>query len=151
MSVSTSVSSRTQQIVTTVVTVSGSSTLTYVSTTTGLVAVSTSSTTSTSAPTLDGSNGSSGSSGLQPSQRRIIIGVVVGIGGAILLGGLAVVAWRIWGRRRHNADEDNDLMDSHPGSSGLEKRSSVSGTSPFRSNLEQYHNPAGPVNTASNF
>lgn len=76
---------------------------------------------------------------------------MVGIGGAILLGGIAVVVWRVWGKRKHVSDDDRDLMDSQPGSSGREKRSSVSGNDPFRSTLDQYHNPAGPVNTASNF
>ncbi|KAL8938844.1 MAG: hypothetical protein Q9211_003010 [Gyalolechia sp. 1 TL-2023] len=148
---SQSVSSRTQQFVTTVVIVSSGSTRTNVFTTSGLVPVSTSSATSTSSPSLDtGENGST-KSGLDSSQKRIIIGVVVGIGGAILLGGLAVVAWRIWGRNGRSNDDDNDLMGSHPGSSGHEKRSSISGQSPFRSTLDQYHNHGGPPNTASNF
>ncbi|KAI4121370.1 MAG: hypothetical protein LQ338_006402 [Usnochroma carphineum] len=148
---SKSVSSRPQQFVTTVVTVSGSSTHTDVLTTSGLVPVSTSSAASTKNPSLNASDSGSSKSGLDSSQKRIVIGVVVGVGGAILLGGVAVVAWRIWGRKGHNIDDDNDLMDSHPGSSGHEKRSSVSGHSPFRSTLDQYHNHGGPVNTASNF
>ena len=69
-----------------------------------------------------------------------------GIGGAILLGGLAVVAWRIWGRKKRTSADDDDIMGSIPGSSGREKRSSAS--DPFRSNLDQTH---APVNTASNF
>ncbi|KAI4245053.1 MAG: hypothetical protein L6R40_002652 [Gallowayella cf. fulva] len=148
---SRSVSSRTQQFVTTVVTVSGSSTRTNVVTTSGLKAVSTFASTSTSAPSLNGNQSGSSKSGLDSSQKRIVIGVVVGIGGAILLGGIAVVAWRIWGRKGRAKDDDNDLMGSHPGSSGREKRSSISGQSPFRSTLDQYHNQHGPVNTASNF
>jgi hypothetical protein len=73
--------------------------------------------------------------------------VVVGVGGAILIGALAVVAWRIWGKKRHNADED-DLYD--PNSTFKDKSSSGSSANPFKSTLDQYHNPA-PVNTASNF
>ncbi|KAL8797607.1 MAG: hypothetical protein Q9182_007188 [Xanthomendoza sp. 2 TL-2023] len=148
---SISVSSRTQQFVTTVITVSGSSTRTSVLTTSGLTAVSTSTTRSTSAPNVQGNDSGSSKSGLDDSQKRIVIGVVVGVGGAILLGGFAVVAWRIWGRKGRATHEDNDVMDSHPASSGREKRSSVSGQSPFRSTLDQYHNQHGPVNTASNF
>ncbi|MCJ1469338.1 hypothetical protein MMC07_007971 [Pseudocyphellaria aurata] len=143
----TPVSSRIQQVITTVVITSGSSTHSSVVTSSALQAVST----SAGSPTLDNGNESSNNSGLEPSQKRIIIGVVVGIGGAILLGGLAVVAWRIWGKRKESAYEDHELMDSQPGSSSLEKRSSVSDNSPFRSTLDQYHHPAGPVNTASNF
>ncbi|KAL8938028.1 MAG: hypothetical protein Q9216_004116 [Gyalolechia sp. 2 TL-2023] len=148
---SRSVTSRTQQFVTTVVTVSSGSTRTNVFTTSGLIPVSTSSATSTSSPSLDTSDNGSSKTGLDSSQKRIVIGVVVGIGGALLLGGMAVVAWRIWGRKGRQNDDDNDLMDSHPGSSGHEKRSSISGQSPFRSTLDQYHNHGGPPNTASNF
>lgn len=148
---SKSASSRTQQFVTTVVTVSGSSTHTNVYTTSGVIAAPTSSATSTKNPSLSTSDSGSSKSGIDSSQKRVVIGVVVGIGGAILLGGIAVVAWRIWGRKGRSNDDDNDLMDSHPGSSGREKRSSISGHSPFRSTLDQYHNHGVPVNTASNF
>ena len=136
------------------VTVSGSSTFSHVLTTSALVPVSTSTSLSTAAPGLAGGDSDSNNSGLSSSSKRIIIGVVVGIGGAIILGGLAVVAWRIWGRKRNVGDDDNDLMGSHPGSSGHEKTSSVSGNTPFKSTLDQYHSPhspPGPVNTASNF
>ncbi|KAI4190825.1 MAG: hypothetical protein L6R41_000520 [Letrouitia leprolyta] len=148
---SRSVISRTQEFVTTVVTISSGSTRTNVFTTSGLVPVSTSTSASTSKPSLDTSQSGSSKSGLDSSQKRIIIGVVVGIGGAILLGGIVVVVWRIWGRKERSHDDDNDLMGSHPGSSGHEKRSSISGQSPFRSTLDQYHNNGGPPNTASNF
>ncbi|KAL8766585.1 MAG: hypothetical protein Q9209_006650 [Squamulea sp. 1 TL-2023] len=149
---SRSVISQTQQFVTTVVTVSGSSTRTSISTGSRVIPVSTSSAVSTKSPTsLDANDSSSNKSGLDPAQKRIVIGVVVGIGGAILLGGIAIVAWRIWGHKGRATDDDNDLMDSHPGSSGREKQSSISGHSPFRSTLDQYHNQPGPVNTASNF
>lgn len=67
------------------------------------------------------------------------------------MGGLAIVAWRIWGKRKEPADDDHELIDSLPGSSGHEKSGSLTGNSPFRSTLDQYHKPAGPVNTASNF
>ena len=154
MVASKSVLSQTQQVTSTIVTVSGSSTFSHILTTSALVPVSTSTSTSTAAPGLAGSDSSSNSSGLSSSTKRTIIGVVVGIGGAIVIGGVAVVAWRIWGRKRSVGDDDNDLMGSHPGSSGHEKRSSLSGNTPFKSTLDQYHsshNPPGPVNTASNF
>lgn len=105
---------------------------------------------STGAPSLSSGDGGSGSSGLSSSQKSVIIGVVVGVGGAILLGGLAFVAWRVWGRKRQTVDEDDDLMHSNPSSSGREKSGSVGGNNPFRATLDQYHTP-GPVNTASNF
>ncbi|KAH6694249.1 hypothetical protein BKA61DRAFT_624414 [Leptodontidium sp. MPI-SDFR-AT-0119] len=101
------------------------------------------------------SDGGSGSSGMSSKTRNTIIGVVVGIGGAILLAGLGVVAFRIWGRRK-NSDESDGLMSF--GNTGHEKPGSASatgttGTSPFQSTLENYHNPArnGNVNASSNF
>ena len=102
------------------------------------------------APGLVGTNGGSGSTGISSSTKKVIGGVVGGVGGAILLGGIAIVVWRIWGRKQRSGYDDNDPMDSQPGSSGREKRSSVSGQSPFRSHLDQYHQTQ-PVNTASNF
>lgn len=79
---------------------------------------------------------------------------MVGVGGAILIAGVAFVAWRIWGRNRRNADNDeDDLMSAGTavGSNQREKAPSpTSGSTPFRSTLDQYHNP-GPVNAASNF
>ena len=104
--------------------------------------------TGTEAPGLNGEeDGGSGSSGLTSSQKNIIIGTVVGIGGAILLGALGVVAWRIWGKKKHNANDD-DAYD--PNDIRKEASSSGSSASPFKSTLDQYHQPT-PVNSASNF
>jgi hypothetical protein len=68
------------------------------------------------------------------------------------LGGLAFVAWRIWGRRKA-AEEDNDMMD-YPSSAGEKPDTtgggSMGGRTPFQSTLESYHAPT-QVNTASNF
>ena len=108
-------------------------------------------TTATSTPTgaVASSGDSASPSGVTDPQKKIIIGVVVGVGGALLLGGLAVVAWRLWGKRR-NAGEENDILMGGPGA-GHEKTSSVDNNSPFKSTLDQYHTPAGRLNTASNF
>ena len=48
-------------------------------------------------------------------------------------------------------DDDDELVGSGLGSGTHEKTSSAGDNSPFKSTLDQYHNPAGPVNTASNF
>jgi len=86
--------------------------------------------------------------------RNTVIGVVVGIGGAILLAGLGIVAYRIWGRKKDN-DDDDGLMGFRGGSAGQEKTGSQSGGAamgnPFQSTLENYHNPAKQVNASSNF
>ncbi|KAI9785727.1 MAG: hypothetical protein M1839_008744 [Geoglossum umbratile] len=141
--VQTITSSASKQIVTTLMsTDSSGSTIQQVLTTSGLVAVGTSVTTSTSFPNISGGE-SSGSSGLSSQQKKIIIGVVVGVGGFVILGGMALVAWRVWGRKKQPLDDDPThaaTPDARPGPGGT----------PFKSTLDQYHNP-GTVNTASNF
>jgi hypothetical protein len=90
---------------------------------------------------------------LTPKTKTTIIGVVCGVGGAIILVGLGIVAWRIWGRKK-SEDEDDGLMGFRGGSSGHEKSGSVSATgpaNPFQSTLENYHNPTKQVNASSNF
>lgn len=103
-------------------------------------------------PSLNGDSGSS-SSGVSDSAKKIIIGVVVGVGGAIVLGVLGVVIWRIHKKRneQYNDDDDDLVGGTAVGSAQREMAASPaqSGT-PFRSTLDQYHNP-GPVNAASNF
>jgi len=97
-----------------------------------------------------GSNGGSGGSGMTPQTRNTVIGVVVGIGGAIILIGLGFVAWRIWGRKR-NQDEQDGLMDyTSPNDGKSEVGGSMSGRTPFQSTLESYHAPT-QVNQAANF
>ncbi|UPK91079.1 hypothetical protein LCI18_002014 [Fusarium solani-melongenae] len=123
----------------------------------------------TSTPGLS-SDGSDSSSGMSPKTRNTVIGVVVGVGGAIVVGALAVVAWRIWGRKKHN-DEADGLMDfnetnnssghginstngayhavekTEPGSIGS---AGAPGRSPFQATLDNYHQPT-QVNASSNF
>jgi hypothetical protein len=90
--------------------------------------------------------------------RNTVIGVVVGVGGAIVLGALGLVAWRIWGRKKHN-EENDGLMDYDMSTTGgvekSERASSAGGPhnnqrTPFQSTLENYHQP-GQVNASSNF
>lgn len=108
--------------------------------------------TSTNPAELNQSNESSGSS-MTPKTRSTVIGVVVGIGGAILLGGLAVVAWRIWGRKKSH-EEGDDFDDYKRPETGADRTGNSSsngaGSNPFQSTLESYHNPT-KVNASSNF
>lgn len=103
-------------------------------------------------PSLNGNTVSS-SSGISEADKKIIIGVVVGVGGAIVLGVLGVVIWRIHKKRneQYNQDDDDLMGGTAVGSGKREMAASPahSGT-PFKSTLDQYHNP-GPVNAASNF
>ncbi|CAK7245366.1 MAG: hypothetical protein STHCBS139747_006946 [Sporothrix thermara] len=111
--------------------------------------------------TLSSSQGGKKASGMSTQTRNIIIGVVVGVGGAIILAVIGLVAFRI--RRRNQAARDgNGLNDYDPNFGNtpvgaLEKNDSSApnsaggpGRSPFQSTLESYHTPT-QVNTASNF
>lgn len=121
---------------------------------------STSTSVSTSTPALNADNSDS-DGGMSDSTRNTIIGVVVGVGGAILLGAIALISWRIWGRRKR-AEENDALMDYDHGrpleNTGMEKTeppstaggSTAPSRSPFQQTLENYHQPTH-VNASSNF
>jgi hypothetical protein len=95
-----------------------------------------------------GEPGSGG--GLSSTKKSIIGGVVGGVGGAILLGGIALVCWRMWGRKKRISEDDDDLM-AGTGSALGDKQHSPASATPFQANLEQYHNPGGRPNAAANF
>lgn len=78
---------------------------------------------------------------------------MVGVGGAIIVGALAVVGWRIHARKAaQDNDEAADLMSGTAVGAGAREKapSPGAGGTPFKTTLDQYHNP-GPVNAASNF
>ena len=79
---------------------------------------------------------------------------MVGVGGAIVLAALGFVAWRVWGHRRRDRDNDEDDLMSAGTAVGSNTREKAPGSgstnTPFKSTLDQYHNP-GSVNAASNF
>jgi len=86
---------------------------------------------------------------MSPHTKAIVGGVVGGIGGAVLLGGLAIVAWRLWGKKKREQLPQDDYMESPADSIRREKTGS---TAPFPPNsADSYTNPNGAVNTASNF
>ncbi|UKZ81131.1 hypothetical protein TrVFT333_008901 [Trichoderma virens FT-333] len=89
--------------------------------------------------------------GMSVKTRNTIIGVVVGVGGAAILGALLLVAFRVWGRKKH-AEEADGLMAYNADIVAAEKspRGSSSGgqRNPFQSTLENYHQP---VNASANF
>lgn len=119
-------------------------------TTEQVVASTTGYATATISPSL--ANGVSGGSSLSTSSKKIIGGVVGGIGGAILVGGLAVVAWRIWGKKTRQAVPQEDYMDSPTDSLRKERIASGSGLERYQQpHQAAYQNPGGSVNTASNF
>ena len=113
----------------------------------------------TSTPETQKDDGKDNGSGLTPNTRNIVIGVVVGVGGAILLGALGLVAWRIRSRKKA-AEESEGLMEYSSGYATIDKTeppNSATGTapssasrSPFQTTLDTYHQP-NQVNTASNF
>jgi len=71
---------------------------------------------------------------------------VGGIGGAILLGGIALVCWRIWGRKRAGGYDDvttSAVAENKPPSS--------SGMADDESHMDRYQSPVGRPNAAANF
>ena len=128
-------------------TVEGGSTHAATITTQSVIAETTSrAANATSSAGLNSSNNTGGNSGLSSAQTKIIGGVVGGIGGAALVGGIAYVLWRLYGRKKSDDDED-DLYDPNGESINKDKPSTED---PWKSNLEQHHNP-GPTNTGTNF
>lgn len=87
---------------------------------------------------------------MSQTNKNIIGGVVGGVGGVLLLGGIALVFWRMK-KRQNNVSADDDDMTLGTGSALGDKSQNVNGASPFQSNLEQYHNPGGRPNAAANF
>jgi hypothetical protein len=108
--------------------------------------------TPTAGLSTSGDEGSS-PSGITKTQKNVVIGVVVGVGGAILLGGLIIVFWRLKKAKKNPVDED-DLMrrgGSPLAESGRDMHSASTDTSPFQATLDQYRRPPGQVNASSNF
>lgn len=106
-------------------------------------------------PALSQGQSNSGDNGMTPQTRNTIIGVCVGVGGAIILAAVGVLVWRLRARRR-DQDDGEDLVNYGAGTSqfnnaGPEKNepASMSGRSPFQSTLESYHAPSS--NTGTNF
>lgn len=89
-------------------------------------------------------NGGGTGSNLSTASKQVIGGVVGGIGGAALIGGIALVAWRLWGKKRRQDFSPVDMLDSPGDSIHRQKRASAAVT-------PAYSNPNGAVNTASNF
>ncbi|KAI5860695.1 hypothetical protein GGS23DRAFT_579887 [Durotheca rogersii] len=94
--------------------------------------------------------------GMPDSIRNTIIGVTVGVGGAIVLGVAGVLFWRLRSKRR-NQEENEELVsygDGFGGPGTAEKTTDASGSTagrtPFQSTLESYHAPTS-TNAASNF
>lgn len=107
----------------------------------------------TSTPGLNEPSSGESSSGMSTQTRNTVIGVVVGVGGAIVLGALGFVAWRIWGKKKQ-AEENDGLMEynNQYGNDAKAEAGSSAGTgrTPFQSTLESYHAP-NQVNASSNF
>lgn len=111
---------------------------------------------STTIPSAAPSNGG-GSTGISKQTTNTIIGVVVGVGGAIFLCALGLLAWRIWGRKK-NQDDNDELIGYGGHAAGTpygpteksDASGSTSGRTPFQSTLESYHSPTH-VNASSNF
>ncbi|KAI0101257.1 hypothetical protein F4814DRAFT_432781 [Daldinia grandis] len=109
---------------------------------------------STPSPVADTSGGNK-ESGMSPGVRNTIIGVCVGVGGAIVLAAAGVLFWRLRNNKRSH-EENEELVSYGDGFGGpgtaekSEPSGSTAGRSPFQSTLESYHAPT-QTNAASNF
>ncbi|KAI6792110.1 hypothetical protein KC366_g17773 [Hortaea werneckii] len=129
-------------------------------TTGGVVTSTTGYATATVEPSLR--NGGGDGTNLSTSSKKILGGVLGGVGGAILIGGIAFVCWRLWGKK-HKPDllpQEDEMLDSRDDSISREKRRGSNGLpldglggsdggDPMEE--EGYRNPNGRVNAASNF
>ncbi|ORY67404.1 uncharacterized protein BCR38DRAFT_483021 [Pseudomassariella vexata] len=117
---------------------------------------STSATTITPSASLNNGQTGSSSSGMSDETRNTIIGVCVGVGGAIVLAVVGLLFWRLRARKRSQEDNE-DLVNYGAGTSQFnnapeksENNGSANGRTPFQSTLESYHAPT-QTNAASNF
>jgi len=116
-------------------------------TTENVLASTTGFATATIAPGLagDGGNGSN----LTTHTKSIIGGVVGGIGGAILIGGLAFVAWRLWGKKKQSQDHDDGFWDNSQNDSIDGQKRESSGLQQDDNYHSRYSTPMR-TNTTSN-
>ncbi|KAI0476253.1 hypothetical protein GGR56DRAFT_641851 [Xylariaceae sp. FL0804] len=132
----------------------------YVTTTdsSGHTTVSSSAAVVTTTPSLSGSSGSSDNSGISTGTKHTIIGVTVGVGGAIILAVAGVLFWRLRSKRRSQEENEELVSYGHGfGGPGTAEKTEPAGPvgagpgrSPFQSTLESYHAPT-QTNAASNF
>ena len=108
-------------------------------------------------------NGGGDGTNLSTSSKKILGGVLGGVGGAILIGGIAFVCWRLWGKK-HKPDllpQEDEMLDSRDdsisrekmrrGSNGMPLDGGLGGSEGDPDEVQGYRNPNGRVNAASNF
>ncbi|KAI7198616.1 hypothetical protein D0869_00610 [Hortaea werneckii] len=129
-------------------------------TTGGVVTSTTGYATATVEPSLR--NGGGDGTNLSTSSKKILGGVLGGVGGAILIGGIAFVCWRLWGKK-HKPEplpQEDEMLDSRDDSISREKRrgsngmpldGGLGGSEGDPDEVQGYRNPNGRVNAASNF
>ncbi|KAI0143832.1 hypothetical protein GGR57DRAFT_483113 [Xylariaceae sp. FL1272] len=106
-------------------------------------------------PGFSGSGSSSKNTGLSAKEKSTVIGVTVGVGGAIVLAAIGILFWRLRSKKRSNEEQEELVSygDGFGGPGTAEKTSEPApgaSRSPFQSTLESYHAPSS-TNAASNF
>lgn len=99
------------------------------------------------------------SQGLSSKDRSIVIGVAVGVGGFLLVAGVAFACWKL----KRGGSGSSSRVSHHSGGGAFSDDDGSSSTSlggkkrrsmdsdMFRANIDQYHAPAARPNTAANF
>jgi hypothetical protein len=72
---------------------------------------------------------------------------VVGIGGAIIIGALIIVAFRLRKKKSNAGGYPEDIAGAGSPSTGTSSRPQDA----FKATLDQYHKPQGTVNPSANF
>lgn len=98
-------------------------------------------------------------SGMSPQTKTTVIGVVCGVGGAILLAGVFFLWWKWSSRRKQRAaiDDGDELVGMNAFQpSGMGEKTGAAGGGQgglFKDNLESYHAPVNqrPANAGTNF
>lgn len=88
---------------------------------------------------------------MSSSSKSIIGGVVGGVGGAILLGAIAIIFWR---RHKKNQRNSGAYDDVHSGDTAVAERKttpSSSGLADDSSHMDRYTAPQTRPNAAANF
>ncbi|KAF2840839.1 hypothetical protein M501DRAFT_1014836 [Patellaria atrata CBS 101060] len=146
------VSTSAQVFVTTILTVSGDHTVPVEVTTSRPITFTTGFVTGTHTALIQPGDDNGGqNSGMESKTKALIGGLVGGIGGLLLLGGIGIAFWKVWGRKRRNVDDDDDIHSGTGMSESVhrDKRSSVG--QPFQATLDRYHEQPANTNPAANF
>ncbi|KAF8459129.1 hypothetical protein BGX38DRAFT_1138658 [Terfezia claveryi] len=138
--ITTRITTKTREVATVTLTISGTRSMSTIYTS----EIQTTVETSTGLSQSPKDSGNNGSGGISISTRNTIIGVVVGVGGAVIIGALLIVGFRLR-RKKSGTGFDDDIRGSPSSTNPMRQQDA------FKATLDQYHKPPGTVNPSANF